>query len=384
MPSHATLILEGALMNVVRYLLSAAIVAGEKGEEAVIARTTVSPKRIVAGFVTLLGVATAGIAGAQSPAAPYHVVQRIPLGGEGGWDYIAVDTARGRLFVARSDRIMVVDETTGKLLGEIGGLNRGHGVAFDYATNHGFATSGADSTVTMFDLSTLAVLKRTVAAVDDDAVVYEPASKRVFTLNGDANSASVIDPTSGERIRNISLGGKPEFGVTDGAGKLYVNIADKSEIVELDAVGMKVLRRWSIKPCEDPSGLSMDVAHSRLFSVCGNRLMAVSDVARGALVTTLPIGSGVDGAAFDPATGNAFASNGEGTVTVVHEDSADRYHVAATVPTMTGARTIGLDPKSHRVYTVGARMGPMPAAAPGTRRRAPVIPGSFTLVVLEP
>ena len=351
-----------------------------------VSRTSQVRARRVAGVATLLGVAIAGLAGAQSSRGSYHVAQRVPLGGEGGWDYIAVDTARGRLFITRSDRVMVVDQATGKQVGEITGLNRGHGVALDYATNHGFATSGADSTVTMFDLGTLAVLKRTVAAVDDDAVLYDPASKRVFTMNGDAGSASVIDPSSGERVGNIDLGGKPEFAVTDGAGKLYVNIEDKGEIVEVDPAAMTVTRRWSIAPCEEPTGLAIDVAHRRLFSVCGNKVMAVSDATSGTLLTTLPIGAGVDGAAFDAASGNAFASNGEGTVTVVHEDTPDRFRVVSTVPTMTGARTIALDPKSHRVYTVGARFGPMPAAAAGStgRRRPPMIPGSFTLLVLEP
>ena len=340
---------------------------------------------MVAGIATLFGVAIAGAAGAQASAAGYHVTQRVPLGGDGGWDYIAVDTARGRLFLTRSDRVMVVDQASGKVLGEITGLNRGHGVAFDYATNHGFATSGADSTVTMFDLGTLAVLKRTIAAVDDDAVLYDPVSKRVFTMNGDAGSASVIDPATGNKVGDIALGGKPEFGVTDRAGKLYINIEDKGEVVEVDPVAMKVTRRWSIAPCEEPSGLAMDVAHRRLFSVCGNKTMAVSDAASGKLITTLPIGAGVDGAAFDPVSGNAFASNGEGTVTVVHEDSPDKFRVVSTVPTMTGARTIAADPKTHRVYTVGARFGPMPAAAAGStgRRRPPMIPGSFTLLVLD-
>jgi DNA-binding beta-propeller fold protein YncE len=342
--------------------------------------------RIISGIATLLGVAIAGVAGAQTSTAGYHVTQRIPLGGEGGWDYIAVDTARGRLFISRSDRVMVVDEASGKPLGEISGLNRGHGVAFDYATNHGFATSGADSAVTMFDLGTLAVLKRTIAAVDDDAVLYDPVSKRVFTMNGDAGSASVIDPASGERVGSVALGGKPEFGVSDHAGKLYINLEDKGEIVEVDPAAMQVSRRWSIAPCEDPTGLAIDVAHRRLFSVCGNKLLAVSDAASGKLVTTLPIGAGVDAAAYDPVTGSVFASNGEGTLTVVHQESPDSYRVVQTVPTMPGARTMALDPRSHRVYTVSARMGPMPAPVPGEtrRRRPPLIPGSFTLLVLEP
>jgi YVTN family beta-propeller protein len=351
-----------------------------------IIRKTFSRKRTVSGIATLLGVAIAGVAGAQQATAGYHVTQRIPVGGEGGWDYIAVDTARARLFVSRSDRVMVVDQASGKVLGEITGLNRGHGVAFDYATNHGFATSGADSTVTMFDLGTLAVLKRTIAAIDDDAVLYDPVSRRVFTMNGDANSASVIDPATGDKVGDIPLGGKPEFGVTDRAGKVYINLEDKGEVVEIDPVAMKVVRRWSIAPCEEPSGLAIDVTHRRLFSVCGNKLMAVSDAAGGKLITTLPIGAGVDAAAYDPVTGNVFASNGEGTMTVVHQETPDTYRVVSTVQTMPGARTMALDPKSHRLYTVSAKMGPMPAAAPGEtrRRRPPLIPGSFTLLVLEP
>jgi YVTN family beta-propeller protein len=237
----------------------------------------------------------------------------------------------------------------------------------------------------MFDLGTLAVLKRTIAAVDDDAVLYDPVSRHVFTMNGDANSVSVIDPATGDRIGDIPLGGKPEFGVSDRAGKLYVNLEDKGEVVELDPVATKVTRRWSIAPCEEPSGLAIDVAHQRLFSVCGNKLLAVSDAANGKLITTLPIGTGVDAAGYDPTTGDVFASNGEGTMTVLHQDTPDKYRVMATVQTMPGARTMALDPKSHRLYTVSARTGPTPAAVPGEtrRRRAPLIPGSFTLIVLE-
>jgi len=332
--------------------------------------------------VTLLALAGTHSVRAQGAAGGgYHIAARYTVGGDGGWDYLTVDTARSRVFVTRSDRVMVVDEGTGKLLAEIPGLNRGHGVALDYSTNHGFVTSGADSTVLMFDLGTLAVLKKTTAAVDADAILYDPASKHVFSFNGDANTATVLDAATGGRVGTIPLGGKPEFGVTDRVGHVYVNIEDKSEIVEIDPAAMTVRRRWSIAPCEDPTGLAIDVAHARLFSVCGNRTMAVSDAAAGKVVTTVPIGGGVDGAGFDAETGNAFASAGEGAITVVHEDAPDRYHVASTVPTMLGARTMAVDPKTHRLYTVSAKFGPMPA---GTgRRRPPVLPGSFTVLVLE-
>jgi YVTN family beta-propeller protein len=335
-------------------------------------------------IVTLAALAGTRALGAQNAAGQYHIAARFQVGGDGGWDYLTVDTARSRVFITRGDRVMVIDQGTGKMLAEIPGLSRGHGVALDYSTNHGFVTSGADSTVIMFDLGTLAVLKKTTAAVDADAILYDPSSKRVFSFNGDANSATVLDAATGDRVGTIPLGGKPEFGVTDRVGHVYVNIEDRSEIVEIDPLAMAVRRRWSIAPCEDPTGLAIDVAHARLFSVCGNKLMAVSDAAAGKVVTTLPIGAGVDGAAFDAETGNAFASAGEGAITVVHEDTPDRYHVVSTVPTMPGARTMTVDPKTHRVYTVSAKFGAMPAAASGApRRRPPVVPGSFTLLVLE-
>ena len=341
------------------------------------------PSSLVRPFLVLTLFAGGGAVPAA--AQSYHVARTFPLGGDGGWDYIALDTAGHRLFIARQDRIMVVSEDSGRVLGEIPGLNRAHGVAFDYASGHGFATSGADSAVTMFDLRTLAVLGRTTAAVDDDAVLYDPATRHVFTMNGDAGSSSVIDPVTGRRIGTVDLGGKPEFGVSAGDGKLYANIEDKNEVVEVDAAAMRVVRRWSIAPCEAPTGLAIDRAHHRLFSVCRSGVMAVSDAAAGRLVTTVPIGRGVDAARFDPGTQLAFASNGDGTLTVVHEDAPDRYSVVATVPTKQGARTMEIDLATHRVFTVSADFGPAPApTAERPRPRPPVLPGTFALLVLEP
>lgn len=341
-----------------------------------------------AAALVLATSALGASAEAQSPARgadAFHVAQRYTLGGDGGWDYLAFDSQGKRLFITRSDHVTVVDPATGKVLGEIPGLKGGHGVAFAYPTGHGFVTSGADSTVTMFDLKTLAPLKRIHAAVDDDAVLYDPASRRVFTFNGDAESATAIDPVAGTKIRDIPLGGKPEFGVTDGEGRVFVNIADKGEIAQLDPKKLTVVKRWSIAPCEDPSGLAFDGKHERLFSVCGNKVMAVSDAHAGRLVTTVPIGSGVDATSYDAGTGDVFASNGEGTLTVIHEDSPNRYHVVETVPTVAGARTMTLDPTTHRVYTASARFGAAPAAATAEnpRRRPPMLPGSFTLLVLQ-
>ncbi len=323
---------------------------------------------------------------AAAPALGYHVVASYVVGGEGGWDYVSLDSVGHRIFVTRGDRVMVLDQKDGHLLGEIPGLQRGHGVAFSYRTGHGFATSGSDSTVIMFDLVTLKVLGRTTAADDADGVFYDPVSDRIVTMNGDANSASIIDPATGRRIGNVALGGKPEFGASAGNGKLYANLEDTAEIVEFDPATMRATRHWSIAPCESPTGLAVDRVHHRLFSGCRNKLMAISDLDAGRLVTTVPIGSGVDANAYDPATGNAFASNGDGTLTVVHEDSPSSFSVAETVPTMPGARTMALDPVTHRVYTVSAQFGPMPdtPAAGGRRRRPPMLPGSFTLMVLAP
>jgi DNA-binding beta-propeller fold protein YncE len=338
--------------------------------------------RIVRTALTLVSaLALAATASAQS--SHYHVVKKFTLGGAGSWDYLAIDTIGHRLFIAHENRVTVVDPATGHILGEIMGLNRAHGVAFAYPTGHGFITSGGDSTVFMFDLKTLKVLAKTTAAVDCDAILYDPASKRVFTFNGDAGSSSVIDAETGKRITNITLPGKPEFGVTAGNGKLYVNIEDKSEIAEIDSHTMRVTRHWSLAPCQSPSGLAIDAAHHRLFSGCHSKVIGISDAVAGKVIATAPIGTGVDANRFDPATQYAFASTGDGHITVVHEDTPNKYTVVDNVTTMSGARTMALDPQTHRLYTVSAQFGPAPAAAPGTRVRPPMIPGTFTLLVLE-
>ncbi len=315
----------------------------------------------------------------------YHVARRYSLGGDGGWDYLALDTVGHRLFIAHQDRVIVVDPDSGKLLGEIPGLNRAHGVAFAYEAGHGFATSGADSTVTMFDLKSLRVLGRIMVAPDDDAVLYDPVTKRIFTFNGDAHSASAIDAVSGKRVGDIDLGAGPEFGVAAGDGKLFVNLEDKGAVAEIDAAAMRVKRQWSLAPCESPSGLAIDRAHHRLFSGCRNKVMAISDATTGALITTVPIGQGVDACRFDPGTQLAFASNGDGTLTVIHEDAPGAYTVVANVATKRGARTMELDLRTHRVFTATADFGPPPAAtAEHPRPRPSIVPGTFTLLVLDP
>ncbi len=336
--------------------------------------------RITSCSAVLLAVGTLPVA-----AQTYHVASTFTLGGDGGWDYLALDTAGHRLFIARQNRVMVVDPGTGKVAAEIPGLDRAHGIAFAYETGHGFATSGADSAVTMFDLTTLHVLGHITAAPDDDAILYDPATKRIFTFNGDAHSASVIEPASGRRIGTIDLGGGPEFGVSAGDGKLYVNLEDKATVVEIDAAAMKVTRQWSLAPCQAPTGLAIDRVHHRLFSGCRNQLMAISDAATGKVIATQPIGQGVDACRFDPGTQLAFASNGDGTLTVVHEDAPDKFVVVANVATKRGARTMELDERTHRVFTVSADFGPPPAATPEhPRPRPPIVPGTFALLVLDP
>src|SRR6266705_2012120 len=314
---------------------------------------------------------------AQSSSS-YRVTRTYALGGDGSWDYIVPDPPNHRLFIARQNRVMVVDEDSGKLLGEITGIQGAHGTAIVAATGHGFATSGNDQSVVMFDLKTFKTLGRIPAAEDADAILYDAASNRVFTLNGDAHSSTVIDP-AGKLITNIQLGGKPEYGASAGDGKVYANLTDTSEVVEIDAKTATVARRWSTAPCRQPVSMAIDTAHHRLFSGCRSGVLAVSDYQTGKVVATPPIGSGVDGAGFDTASGNAFASNLDGTLNVIHQDGPDQYHAVETVQTQEGSRNMGLDPTNHRVFVVSAKFGPAPAGA----RRGPVLPGSFTLMTIE-
>ena len=315
---------------------------------------------------------------AQSSSS-YRVTHTYTLGSDGSWDYIVPDRPHHRLFIARENRVMVVDEDSGTLIGEVTGIHGAHGTAVAEATGHGFATSSTDESVVMFDLKTFKVLGRIPAAEDADAIIYDSASNRVFTFNGDAHSSTVIDPNAGALITNIPLGGKPEYGASAGDGKVYANLTDTSEVVEIDAKTAAVTRRWPTAPCKQPVAMAIDTAHHRLFSGCRSGLMAVSDYQAGKVVATVLIGKGVDGAGYDAASGDAFASNADGTLTVIHQDAPDQYHVVENVPTPQGARNLGLDPTNHRVFIVSAKFGPIPAGA----RRGPVLPGSFTLMTIE-
>jgi DNA-binding beta-propeller fold protein YncE len=327
----------------------------------------------------LLGLAATASLFAQ-PSPTYRVTHTYALGGDGSWDYVIPDPPNHRLFIARQNRVMVVDEDKGTLLGEVTGIQGAHGTAVAQSTGHGFATQGTDQSVAMFDLKTFKVLGRIPAAEDADAILYDRPSNRVFTLNGDAHSSTVIDPREGTLITNIPLGGKPENGVSAGDGKVYANLTDTSEVVEIDAKTATVSRRWSTAPCKQPVPMAIDTAHHRLFSGCRSGVMAVSDYQAGKVVATLPIGTGVDGAGFDAASSDAFASNADGTLTVIHQDSPEQYHVVENLQTPQGSRNMGLDPTNHRVFVVSGKFGPAPA---GGRGRGPVLPGSFTLMTIE-
>ena len=333
-------------------------------------------RRITIGLGLIL-ISTAALL-AQSA---YHVARTYSLGGEGRWDYVVPDPPQHRVFIARQNRVIVVDEDTGKLLGEVTGINGAHGTAVVADTGHGFATSGNDESVVMFDLKTFKTLGKSHAAEDADAIIYDPASKRVFTFNGDHHSSTVIDPRDGKVITNIPLGGKPEYGVSAGDGKVYANLTDTSNVVEIDAAKATVTRRWSTAPCRQPVSMAIDTASHRLFSGCRSGVMAVSDYQKGSIVATLPIGMGVDGAGYDPGSHDAFASNADGTLTVIHQDSPDRYHVAQTLQTPQGSRNMGVDPTTHRIFLASAMFQPAPAG--GGRGRPALVPGSFAVLVVE-
>ena len=347
-------------------------------------------RRRTALLTTSLALAAAGgTACAQRPAASstaaYHVARRVTVGGEGGWDYLVVDTAAHRLWVTRGSHVQVLDADRDSLVGDVSNTAGVHGVALAPALGRAFTSNGRDSSVTIVDLKTLAPIALVkVTGRNPDAILYEPATRRVFTFNGGSADATALDAATGAVVGTIPLGGKPEFAVAQGDGRVFVNVEDKSEVVAFDARTLAVQARWSLAPCEEPTGLAIDRAHGRIFAGCSNEVMAVVDTKSGRVVATPPIGAGVDGTAFDPATQLAFASNGEGTLTVVHEDAPDRYTVVGTVPTQRGARTLALDERTHRVYTVTAQFGPPPAATPDRPHPRPaLVPGTFTVLVVE-
>jgi YVTN family beta-propeller protein len=333
-------------------------------------------------FACLL-LASACAALAQTPSG-YHVVNKYKLGGEGGWDYLTYDAKGNRVFISRSTHVMVVDADTGAVVGDIPDTQGVHGIAIADEFGKGYTSNGRGNNVTVFDLKSLKVLKQIPVGQNPDAILYDPASKRVFTLNGRSSDATAIDAKTDTVAGTVALGGKPETATSDEKGHVFVNLEDKSTIAELDSQKLTVLNRWPLAPCEEPSGMAIDRKHHRLFAGCSNKMMAVVDAESGKVVTTLPIGPGVDANGFDDGKDYAFSSNGgDATLTVVHEDSPDKFSVVDNVPTQRGARTMAVDAKSHRVFLVTAEFGPPPAPTPERPRPRPApVPGTFTLLVV--
>ena len=320
-----------------------------------------------------------------SKAAPnpsnYKLEQKITLGGEGGWDYFEVDPTTGHVFIPRGNHILVVD-SSGKQLADVGNAHGTHAIVF--APQLKSAYLSAEGSVDILDLEKMQVVRAIdLAGKDPDAILYDASTKRVFTFNGGGTKdATAIDIGTSKVVGSVPLGGKPEFAQTDGEGHIYVNIEDKNQIIAFDSKTLQVLHTWPIAPCNEPSGLAIDVEHKRLFAGCHNQLMAVVDYTNGKVVATVPIGKGVDANRYDPGTGLAFASCGDGTITVAHEDSPGNYSVVQTIATQRGARTMALDTKSHNVYTVTAEFGPPPPATPKNPHPWPtVISKTFTLLI---
>ncbi len=332
----------------------------------------------------LYSIILPAVVGALAAAAPgYKLVNTYKVGGDGGWDYLTADAAARRLYISRATHVLVVDLDSGKTVGDIADTPGVHGIALAPELGRGFTSNGREGTVSIFDLKTLATSSKVKVGDNPDAILYDPATKRVFTFNGKSQDSTAIDAANGTVLGTIKLDGKPEFAASDGKGEIFVNIEDKSELTAINAKKLEVITKWPLAPCQEPSGLSMDKKNRRLFVGCDNKMMAVVNADTGKVLATPAIGEGVDATAFDDATGLAFASCGEGVLTVVREDSADQFSVAESVPTQQGARTMALDSKTHNVYLVTAKFGPPPAATtenPHPRRS--ILPDSFVVLVL--
>jgi YVTN family beta-propeller protein len=295
---------------------------------------------------TFIGLILLGIVG----MANYHLLAKYPLPGDDGWDYLTVDSATRRLFVSHGTKVDVMDADQGKVLGEIPGTRGVHGIALAPEFNRGFISCGQANEVVIFDMRTFEILNRVAVGKKPDAIIFDPATKRVVVNNGDSNDSTIINPAGGKVIGTIGLGGAPEFAAADGEGKVFINLEDKSETVKIDPIALKLEARWSLKPCETPTALAMDTATRRLFVGGRNRLMAVLNADTGAVVTTMPIGERVDAAAYESSTHLIFFSNGDGTVDIFREDSPDHYSAVNKLTTEPGAKTMAFDPQTHRIF----------------------------------
>jgi DNA-binding beta-propeller fold protein YncE len=342
--------------------------------------------RKLAFALATLGVAFIAPQAPPQSASPsgYKLVKKVTLGGTGGWDYLEVDPATHRLFISRGTHVIVVDPDQGKIIGDIADTQGVHGIALADEFNKGFTSNGRTSDASFFDLASLKVFGSAKTEKNPDAIIYDPFSKRVFAFNGGADSSTAIDGATGQTVSSFPLGGGPEFAATDGKGKIFVNLEDKSALVKFDAKTLKIENTWPLAPCESPSGLAIDAAHEILVVGCHNKLMAFIDGNTGKIIGTVPIGQGVDANRFDPVTGYAFASCGDGTLTIAHEDSPSNFSLVEMIQTQRGARTMALDYATHAVYVVTADFGPTPEATKDNPHPRPtIVPDTFTLLIFS-
>jgi hypothetical protein len=337
----------------------------------------------VLGVLSVAVILCAGLMSRAAAPAPgpsgYHLVKTVPIPGDEGWDYLTVDSDARRVYISHGSHVVVMNADTYAIEGDIPDTQGVHGIALAPDLGRGFVSAGRANTAVIFDAKSLKTLGTAKTDANPDAIVYDAVTKRVFTLNGRGQNTTAINGADGTVAGTLALGGKPEFAVADGKGSIFVNIEDKNELVQFDAQKITETHRWPLAPCKSPSGLAMDLKNRRLFAVCDEKVMAVVNADTGKVVASPAICDGPDAAAFDPATGYAFASCGDGNLTVVHEDSPDKFSVVENVPTKRSARTMGLDLKTHNIFLPAAEFD-APAAG---ERRGKMKPGSFGIVVVS-
>jgi DNA-binding beta-propeller fold protein YncE len=334
---------------------------------------------LLARTVTFMMVASPVFPQTSPPSKDYRLIKTIAVSGDEGWDYLTVDAKARRVYISHGSHVVVMDADSYAVVGDIPDTQGVHGIALADDLGRGFVSDGRTNMATIFDLKSLKTIGTVKTGTNPDAIVYDSVTKQVFTMNGRSGDATVIDAVNGSVAGTLALGGKPEFAVADGQGSIYVNIEDKSELVQFDARKLAVTNRWKLAPCEEPSGLAMDRKGRRLFAGCGNKMMAIVDADTGLVIATPAIGEGVDANGFDPDMSLAFASTGEGVLNVVREDSPSKFTPVGIVPTKKSARTMGLDLKTHNIFLPAAEFAP---PEPG-ERRGKMKPGSFVILVVS-
>ena len=334
-------------------------------------------------FLFLLACLTVAAWADESSKGGYKVLKKIHLKGDGGWDYLKADTHERRLFVTHDTMVQVLDMDTLKVVGTIEGTQRAHGVAWDDELERGFISSGSTNSILVFNLKTFQKMGEIKAGKNPDSIIYDRTSDRVFAFNGEDGTATVADAATGVVLATLNLGGRPEFAATDGMGHVYDDLVDKNEVVEIDAKAAKILNRWPVSPGDSPAGLAVDRKSGRLFIGCHNQMMVVMDVKTGKVIQTIPIGKGVDATAFNHESQTIYNSCGDGTLTVIHEDSPDKFSVVENVTTMPGSRTMAVDSQTGDVFLAAAQFEPPSTpTAEHTKPHRKVIPGTFEILVV--